>query len=89
MALTYTVVGLQTQCSAVATAIDAGNYASARAELAKALLILAGIPQEVSGDEFVVKMRKDLVELKDLLSDTATASTTDNKRFIRAGLSHG
>lgn len=92
MALTFTIAGLQTQLQTIATAIDADDFTAAHAELAKALCILAALPEQVSSGENVVRMRKDLADLKaaiDGAADASDSATSDRKRFIRTGLWHG
>ena len=92
MALTFTIAGLQTQLQLIATAIDAEDFTSARAEHAKALCILAALPEQVSSGENVVRMRKDLADLKAAIDGAATSSesaSADRKRFIRTRLSNG
>lgn len=90
MALAYTLTGLQTQLSLVGAAIDGGDYPLARAELAKAHLILIGLPQSAATEGAVVTMRNDVDKLVALLSQTQTAVAAggDRRRLIRTGLAH-
>lgn len=90
MAITFTTAGLQTQLSAVATAIDGADWPSAKAELAKAHLILVGLPAEVRSSDNGVRLRDDLDKLAAII-DSAQASNnmTDRRRLIRTGLQHG
>lgn len=90
MALTYTITGLQTQLSLVGTAIDGADFPTAKAELAKAHLILVGLPLESQADGRVVKMRSDLEKVSALLETASSASTAaDRRRLWRTGTSHG
>lgn len=88
MALTFSIAGLQTQLQLVATAIDSGDFATARSELAKADLILVGLPTEVKQDDRLVKMRDDLKSVREAI-ESASANTSDRRRLIRTGVSHG
>lgn len=87
MALTFSLTGLQTQCDAVAAAIDAEDYVTARAALAKATLVLVGLPEEAKADGAVVKMRTDLDKISAILENAASVSS-DRRRLIRVGLTH-
>lgn len=88
MALAFTIAGLQTQLDAVATAVDGNDYPSAYASLAKAQLILAGIPEEVASEGTMVKMRKTLAELQaSLASAQSLNAAADPRRLIRTGTS--
>lgn len=89
MALAFTIAGLQTQLDAVATAVDGEDYATARAALAKAYLVLAGLPQETQADGRVVKLRSDLDKVSAVLETASAGSSTDRRRLIRTGLRHG
>lgn len=91
MPLTYTIAGLQTQCDAVAAAIDGGDLATIRAEIGKVYTILIALPQEVSADGKVVQMRKNIDDLKNLYfpaTEISISTTRDPKRLIRTGLRH-
>ena len=91
MALTYTPAGLQTQSDAVASAIDDGDFALAKAELAKAYLILMNLPAEVAESGEVVKMRSDLDKISAQVSGAAAAATSttgDRRRLIRTRMRH-
>ncbi|MBX4215764.1 hypothetical protein KW797_02355 [Candidatus Parcubacteria bacterium] len=89
MALTFTIAGLQTQLQLIATAIDSGDFVSAKAEHAKALVLLTGLPEDVSSGEHVVKMRKNLSDLLAAIDSAhSVSSTTDRRRLIQVGLGH-
>lgn len=89
MALTYTIAGLQTQLDAVADAVDASAWASARRSLTKAWLVVSGLPSSVRTDGAELTMRvesaldKAIDEAKDEVNKAA-----DNRRLIRFGVSH-
>lgn len=89
MALTFTITGLQTQLGLVGTAIDGSDYPTARAELTKAYLILAGLPEETAADGRVIKMRKDLDKIAATLESASSSGSGDRRRLIRTGLSFG
>lgn len=89
MSLTFTLPGLQTQLQLVATAIDGSDYATALAELAKADLLMAGLPQETATDGAVLKMRKDLDSARAaVLEAQGSSSANDRRRRIRYGIAY-
>jgi hypothetical protein len=89
MALTFTLVGLQAQLQLVATAIDAGDYAVAQAEYAKACALLVGLPEQSSDNGALVQMRKDLDKVGAQIAAASSASGGDRRRLWRTGLNHG
>lgn len=90
MAITFTPAGLQTELQSVATAIDSGDYVTARKALVKAGLVLNGLPVEVRARSEFARYREDLAKLEAQLDALeASVTRTDRRRLIRTGLRHG
>lgn len=87
MALTYTLAGLQTQLDLVDADIAAADWAGALQNIARAELVLCGLPQSAASDTQTVTMRASLAAAKEAAL-AARAAVVDNRRLLRAGVRH-
>ena len=87
MALTYTLAGLQSVLDSVESNISSGDWAAALKHVARAELVLAGLPQSAASDTQTVTMRASIASAKDLIL-AARKATVDNRRTLRAGVRH-
>ena len=87
MALTYTLAGLQTILDLVDSAITGSDWPGAAKQVARANLILAGLPSSAASDTQTFSMRQDLKAAAEIV-ERAQRKVVDNKRTIRAGVRH-
>lgn len=87
MALTYTLAGLQTQLDLVDASVAAEDWAVAIKNIARAELVLAGLPQSAASDTQSVTMRASLESAKNLVMASRSV-VVDNRRLMRAGVRH-
>lgn len=87
MALTYTLAGLQTILDLVDTAVTASDWDGALVHIARANLVLSGLPASAASDTQSFAMRQDLQAAAALVK-SARGAVVDNKRVIRAGVRH-
>jgi hypothetical protein len=91
MALTYTLAGLQAVLDLVDTAITGQDWDGARAQIARANLILSGLPQSTADGAQAATMRNDLkaaAELVEKAQGAAGSSANSTRRTIRVGVRH-
>lgn len=87
MALTFTITGLQTVLEEVNSAITSEDWPAAMKAIARANLVLAGLPASAASDTQAVTMRQDLRAAQDMVL-AARRALVNNKRMVRVGVRH-
>lgn len=87
---TYTLAGLRIELNAVITAVEAGDYASARVGIVRARAVLTALPQVAANDGTIVKMAEaQLEEMATLVAAAESSSaSSDRRRFIKTRVRH-
>jgi hypothetical protein len=91
MALTYTLAGLQAVLDLVDTAITGRDWDGALSHIARANLVMSGLPASTAEGATAATMRQDLRAAAELVDKAmAKAGATDNatRRTIRVGVRH-
>ena len=87
MALTYTLDGLQAVLDLVDSALSSEDWDGALRQIARADLVLSGLPQSAASDTQTVSMRSSLNSAKELVL-AARSAVVDNRRTLRVGVRH-
>lgn len=85
MALTYTLAGLQAVLDQVDTAITAEEWGTAQKHIARANLVLSGLPASTASDTQTVSMRQDLRAAADLVGKAMEETEKQNNQTRRLG----
>ena len=75
MAVTFTIVGLQTELNAAAVASAAGDFPTARNYIVNAYAVLGGLPQNAENDGQKAQYRADLVAMEAAITAAQDAAT--------------